>query len=237
MKDNIYARMTKKSWERDWLSTVCFTVFAAISIALISLTTMLFVNLTGAIDNLMKVAKTPDFLQMHMGEIRTEDIERFAREEPGVTDYQVLHFLNLDNSILSLGGQTLLDSTQDNGISVQGDGFDYMIDLDNELPQVLPGQVYVPLGAVLGIFLSVMMFTPLSSQMQKLYGVSQSGFGRVIFAIASALLVGGVIVLFVLRVLKKINKMTAVKALTGNLGEEKKKGNKLGIAFVTAIAG
>lgn len=144
MKDNIYARMTKKSWERDWLSTVCFTVFAAISIALISLTTMLFVNLTGAIDNLMKVAKTPDFLQMHMGEIRTEDIERFAREEPGVTDYQVLHFLNLDNSILSLGGQTLLDSTQDNGISVQGDGFDYMIDLDNELPQVLPGQVYVP---------------------------------------------------------------------------------------------
>lgn len=31
MKDNIYARMTKKSWERDWLSTVCFTVFAAIS--------------------------------------------------------------------------------------------------------------------------------------------------------------------------------------------------------------
>lgn len=404
MKDNIYARMTKKSWERDWLSTVCFTVFAAISIALISLTTMLFVNLTGAINNLMKVAKTPDFLQMHMGEIRTEDIERFAREEPGVTDYQVLHFLNLDNSILSLGGQTLLDSTQDNGISVQGDGFDYMIDLDNELPQVLPGQVYVPvcyeslyhikvgdlmkigeesltvagfirdsqmnsmmasskrflvceedyerlkqlgseeylieflfdegvdsnafktayekaglpmngptitgplikmmntlsdgimiliillisllvliislvcirfmlitrivsetgevgllkaigisaknirmmflrrycvlvfLGAVLGIFLSVMMFTPLSTQMQKLYGVSQSGFGRVIFAIASALLVGGVIVLFVLRVLKKINKMTAVKALTGNLGEEKKKGNKLGIAFVTAIA-
>lgn len=81
-----------------------------------------------------------------------------------------------------------------------------------------------------------MMFNPLSTQMQKLYGVSQSGFGRVIFAIASALLVGGVIVLFVLRVLKKINKMTAVKALTGNLGEEKKKGNKLGIAFVIILA-
>lgn len=404
MKDNIYARMTKKSWERDWLSTVCFTVFVAISIALISLTTMLFVNLTGAIDHLMKVAKTPDFLQMHSGEMNTEEIEQFARMQTGITDYQVLCFLNLDNSILSLGEQSMLDSTQDNGISVQGDGFDYMIDLNNELPEALPGQVYVPvcyesvyhvkvgdmmkigeesltvagfirdsqmnsmmasskrflvckedyerlkhlgseeyliefcfdegvdsnafktayenanlpmngptitrplvkmmntmsdgimilivllisllvliislvcirfmlitrivsetgevgmlkaigisgknirmmflrrygvlifLGAVLGIFLSVIMFTPLSTQMQKLYGVSGSGFGRFFFSVVSALFIGDVIVLFVLRILKTINEMTAVKALTGYLGEEKKKNNKLCITFVTAIA-
>lgn len=346
MKDNIYKRMTQSSWARDWFSTICFTVFVAISIAMIALTTMLFVNLTGAIDNLMEEAKTPDFLQMHMGEISSEEIEKFANEQPGVTDYQVLGFLNFDNSILSLGGQSLLDSTQDNGISVQGNGFDYMLDLDNELPKVQPGQVYVPvcyesvyqiksgdvmkigeeelrvagfirdsqmnsmmasskrflvcdedykrlkdlgseeyliefrfdenvdsnafksayenanlpmngptitgplikmmntlsdgimifIGGLLGIALSYIMFGSLSAQMQKLYGVSESKIGKLLFALISAVVFEGIIFLVILRLLKRLNEMTAVKALTGNYGQQKKKSNKLCIAFVTAIA-
>ena len=65
MKDNIYWRMTKESWRRDRFSTVSFTAFVAISVAMISLTAMLFANLTGAIEYLMEVAGTPDFLQMH----------------------------------------------------------------------------------------------------------------------------------------------------------------------------
>ena len=404
MKDNIYKRMTQSSWARDWFSTICFTVFVAISIAMIALTTMLFVNLTGAIDNLMEEAKTPDFLQMHMGEISSEEIEKFANEQPGATDYQVLGFLNFDNSILSLDGQSLLDSTQDNGISVQGNGFDYMLDLDNELPKVQPGQVYVPvcyesvyqiksgdimkigeeelrvagfirdsqmnsmmasskrflvcdedykrlkhlgseeyliefrfdenvdsnsfksayenanlpmngptitgplikmmntlsdgimifiillisilvliislvcirfmlitrivsesgevgmlkaigisaknikkmfltrysilifIGGLLGIALSYIMFGSLSAQMQKLYGVSESKIGKLLFALISAVVFEGIIFLVILRLLKRLNEMTAVKALTGNYGQQKKKSNKLCIAFVTAIA-
>ncbi|MDD5936040.1 MAG: FtsX-like permease family protein, partial [Clostridiales bacterium] len=394
----------KKSWKRDRFATISFTVFVAISIAMISLTTMLFFNLTGAIDHLMKVAKTPDFLQMHMGEIDTKELERFAGERQEVADFQVHHFLNLDNSILTLAGQSLLDSAQDNGLSVQGDGFDYMIDLNNKLPDVLPGQVYVPVcyesiynvktgdvlkigeqelivagfirdsqmnsmmasskrflvceedyekfkwmgseeylieflfhegvdsnafktayenanlpmngpavtgplvkimntlsdgimifiillisllvllislacirfmlltrviseanevgmlkavgisrkdirsmflrrygwlifvGSVLGVVLSIVMFGPLSSQMQKLYGVSRNGLEKYLFAVLSAVLIGGAIVLFVLRLLRKLNEMTAIKALTGTAGEGKKKKNRLCIAIVTALA-
>ena len=144
MKDNIYWRMTKGSWGRDRFSTVSFTAFVAISVAMISLTAMLFANLTGAIDHLMEVAETPDFLQMHTGDIDTDEVEEFALSRPEVVDYQIIRFLNLENSILMLGEESLLDSTQDNGISVQGDGFDYMIGLDNELPKVCPGEVYVP---------------------------------------------------------------------------------------------
>ena len=123
--------MTKQSWERDRFSAISFSVLVAISVALISLTTMLFMNLTGAIDHLMEVARTPDYLQMHTGELDIEELERFAMEKSEVADYQVLRFLNLDNSILTLGDQSLLDSTQDNGICVQGDRFDYMVDLNN----------------------------------------------------------------------------------------------------------
>ena len=74
MKENIYWSMTKEAWKRDRFSTISFTAFVAISVAMISLTTMLFTNLTGAIEHLMDVAKTPDFLQMHTGDIDTDEV-------------------------------------------------------------------------------------------------------------------------------------------------------------------
>ncbi len=404
MKDNIYWRMTKGSWGRDRFSTVSFTAFVAISVAMISLTAMLFANLTGAIDHLMEVAETPDFLQMHTGDIDTDEVEEFALSRPEVVDYQIIRFLNLENSILMLGEESLLDSTQDNGISVQGDGFDYMIGLDNELPKVCPGEVYVPVcyesiyhvkigddmrignkkltvagfirdsqmnsmmasskrflvceedyenlrslgseeylveflltentdtnafktayedanlpmngptitrplikmmntlsdgiiimiillisvlvlvislvcirfmlltrvvseaeevgmlkaigiagkdirnmflrrynwlvftGVGLGMVISIFLFQPLSSQMQKLYGVSANGLDRYLYVGLSAVFVGSVIVLFVLRILRKLNEMTALGVLTGKLEEGKKNNNMLCIMLVTAIA-
>lgn len=404
MRDNIYRRMTKESWRRDRFSTVSFTAFVAISVAMISLTAMLFANLTVAIEHLMEVAKTPDFLQMHAGDINTDKLEEFALSRPEVADYQIIRFLNLENSILMLGEESLLDSTQDNGISIQGDGFDYMVGLDNELPKVCPGEVYVPVcyesmyhvkigddmrignkklavagfirdsqmnsmmasskrflvceedyenlkslgseeylieflltgntdtnafktayedanlpmngptitrplikmmntlsdgimimiillisvvvllislvcirfmlltgvvsesgevgvlkaigisgkdirnmflrrynrlvlaGAGLGMVISMFLFNPLSSQLQKLYGVSANGTDRYLYAVSSAVFVGGVIVLFVLRILRKLNEMTALGVLTGKIEEGKKNSNMFCIMLVTAIA-
>lgn len=404
MKENIYWSMTKEAWKRDRFSTISFTAFVAISVAMISLTAMLFTNLTGAIEHLMDVAKTPDFLQMHTGDIDAEQMEKFVRNRPEVAGYQVARFLNLENSILMLGEESLLDSTQDNGISIQGDGFDYMIGLDNELPKVCPGEVYVPVcyesmyhvkigdtmrigdhkltvvgfirdsqmnsmmasskrflvcgedyenlkslgseeflieflltegtdtnsfqtayedanlpmngptitrpliqmmntlsdgitimiillisvlvllislvcirfllltrvvseagevgilkaigisgkdirnmflrryrwlviaGAGLGMVISIGLFQPLSLQMQKLYGVSANGRNRYFYAVLSAVFVGGFIVFFVLRILRKLNEMTALGALTGRIDAGKKKGNMLCIMLVTAIA-
>ncbi|MGN0389553.1 MAG: FtsX-like permease family protein [Wujia sp.] len=404
MKDNIYTRMTKEAWRKDRFSVAGFTAFVAISVAMISLTALLFANLTGAIDHLMKKAKTPDFLQMHAGEIDEALIQEFASERPEVADYQIARFLNLENSMLTLGEQSLLDSTQDNGISVQGEGFDYMIGTDNKLPHVQPGQVYVPVcyesmygvklgdtmgigdrtltvagfirdsqmnsmmasskrflvcaedyeslkalgseeylieflfvdgadgnafktayeaaklpmngptitrplvkmmntlsdgimimiillisllvllislvcirfmlltrvvsegtevgmlkaigisrkdikgmflrryrllilaGAGLGVAISIVAFKPLSSQMQKLYGVSANGISKYVYALLSATVIGGVIVLFVLRTLRRLNEMTALKALTGQITDRKKNHNLLCIALVIAIA-
>lgn len=404
MKDNIYWRMTKEAWGRDRFSTVSFTAFVAISVAMISLTAMLFANLTGAMEHLMEVAKTPDFLQMHAGDMDTDELERFVLDRPEVADYQIIRFLNLENSILMLGEESLLDSTQDNGISIQGDGFDYMVGLDNELPIVCPGEVYVPVcyesmyhvkigddmrignrkltvagfirdsqmnsmmasskrflvceedyeslkslgseeylieflltentdmnafktayedanlpmngptitrplikmmntlsdgimimiillisvlvllislvcirfmlltrvvsetgevgilkalgisgkdirsmflrrynclvltGAGLGMVISILVFHPFSSQMQKLYGVSANGLSRYLYALLSAVFVGCVIVLFLLRILRKLNEMTALGALTGSIEEGKKNSNMFCIMLVTAIA-
>lgn len=394
----------KKEPGKDRFSTICFTAFVTMVITMISLTMLLFINLTGAIDHLMETAKTPSFLQMHTGEIDVPKLDNFAQSRDEVTDTQIAEFLNIDNSIIKLGERSLIDSTQDNGLSVQGDGFDFMLDLMNKIPDVQSGQVYVPvcyqslyqvrvgdimeigeeslqiagfirdsqmnsmmasskrflvseedydrlyylgseefiieyllregadtnafktayenanlpmngptitkplikminvlsdgimigiillvsiliflismvcirfvlltriaaeanevgilkaigisrkdikqiffrkyqklifIGAAIGIMLSGLLFRPLAAQMQTLYGVAANGFTMILFAVLGAIVVGSIILLFVNRILKKLNEMTAIKALTQQETTEKKNHNKVCIILVTCIA-
>ena len=118
--------------------------FMAVSAMMLALTALLFSSLLGSVSALMEQAQVPDLLQMHTGELNEGDIARFAKERPEIGRWQICRFLNLDNSEVSLGGHSLLDSTQDNGLCVQSESFDFLLDMDNQHPKVLPGQVYVP---------------------------------------------------------------------------------------------
>ncbi|MGM9531393.1 FtsX-like permease family protein [Intestinibacter sp.] len=124
--------------------SVTTTIFMTVSAMLIALTILLFTNLLGAIDNLMMEAKTPDFLQMHAGTLDENEILNFVEEHTEISDWQISRFLNLENSSISLGDYNLADSTQDNGLTVQGESFDYLLDMENRLPEVSMGEVYVP---------------------------------------------------------------------------------------------
>lgn len=119
--------------------------FMTISAALLILTALLLTNLLGTIDSLMDKAVVPDLMQMHAGEIDEDALSRFAQSHPEVRDWQLCRFLNLSNSSIVLGGHNMVDSTQDNGLSVQSPRFDFLLGMDGELPQVKPGEVYVPI--------------------------------------------------------------------------------------------
>lgn len=134
-------------------------LFMAVSAMLLALTVLLFSSLTGAINGLMDKAEVPDYMQMHGGTVDEREIARFAEsyamassgdsagsweEKRGIREWQICGFLNLDNSRVRLGGQSLADSTQDNGLCVQGERFDYLLDMENKRPEVFPGEVYVP---------------------------------------------------------------------------------------------
>ncbi|MDY3281667.1 ABC transporter permease [Dysosmobacter sp.] len=127
------------------LQAVTTWLFMAVSAFLLALTCLLSVGLLGAVDTLMAAARTPDFLQMHAGEADEAALARFAGEQEQVLDYQTLRFLNLENSDLMLGGHSLADSTQDNGVCVQSGRFDYLVDLENRvIEEVRSGEIYVP---------------------------------------------------------------------------------------------
>ena len=124
--------------------TAAVVCFMTLSAALMGLSVLLFGSLLNSIDKLMETAETPYFLQMHSGEIDRGAIERFAALQPDIDRMQIAEFLNLENGKLSLGGQTLADSTQDNGLCVQNEQFDFLVDLEEERIRVSPGEVYVP---------------------------------------------------------------------------------------------
>ena len=65
-----------------------------------ALTCFLIIGLLSSVDTLMEAAQTPDFLQMHAGEIDEASLVRFAGEQEQVRDYQTLRFLNLENHVI-----------------------------------------------------------------------------------------------------------------------------------------
>ena len=139
------ARILCNDLKGNPLLAVTTWFFMAVSAFLFALTCFLAMGLLGSVGTLMEAAQTPDFLQMHSGEIDEAALVRFAGEQEQVLDYQTLRFLNLENSSIILGGNSLTDSTQDNGVCVQSERFDYLVDLENRvIDEVRSGEIYVP---------------------------------------------------------------------------------------------
>lgn len=137
-------RLIKNEIKNQKLLSIATVIFMAVSSMLIVLALTLFSSLLGSVNHLMKVAKTPDYLQMHAGEVGEQELKDFAEKHIEIEEWQISRFLNLDNNSIFLGEESLVGNTQDNGLSAQGESFDYLVDMDNELPGVQPGQVYVP---------------------------------------------------------------------------------------------
>lgn len=139
--------MNKLLWndiKRNKALSLITVFFMAVSAMLLALTAALSASLLGAIDHLMNQAQVPDYMQMHMGELDESAISRFAESRTEVEDWQICRFLNLENSRLCLGNSSFAESTQDNGLCMQGERFDFLLDMGNQIPEVLPGEVYVP---------------------------------------------------------------------------------------------
>ena len=66
-------------------SILLFIVMTALSLSAVFL---LVTSLFTSIDNLMLKAKTPDYLQMHQGEIDRQKLNEFATNSRYVADFQ-----------------------------------------------------------------------------------------------------------------------------------------------------
>ncbi|NKI22650.1 FtsX-like permease family protein [Paenibacillus dendritiformis] len=142
----MYYRIIRNDMSRSKVITVATMIFVTAAAMLVSLAAILVVNLAGALDMLMTQAKTPHFMQMHSGDINPVRLKAFAERHHNVEEFQVLELINMDGSQIRFGDRSLANSVQDNGLSIQSEKFDYLLDLDGNVINVSDGELYVPVS-------------------------------------------------------------------------------------------
>jgi putative ABC transport system permease protein len=146
----MYFRILRNDVLKSKAITLTTMLFVAAAAMLVALAAVLVVNLAGAIDTLMTQAKTPHFTQMHAGELDLARLAAFAEQNEAVADFQALEFLNVDGAQFSFAGGSLASSVQDNGLAVQSERFDFLLDLDGKVITVSDGEIYVPITYMQG---------------------------------------------------------------------------------------
>ncbi|MCR4598716.1 MAG: ABC transporter permease [Acetatifactor sp.] len=139
-------RLVINDFKANKLITISTCIFMAVTAMLLGLSIFLFASLATSINALMTKAETPHFLQMHTGELDEAKINAFANDRKEVEKKQICKFLNLPNGSLSIGGQSFANNMQDNGLCVQSECFDYLVDANNEVIEAKAGEVYVPVA-------------------------------------------------------------------------------------------
>ena len=119
-------------------------LFMALTAMLLGLSILLFAGLADSIDSLMTDAKTPDFLQMHTGDLDEASLHTFSQQRDDIAAMQICTFLNLQNSQLTLSHVSLENNMQDNGLCRQSERFDYLVDTEYHVIYPKDGEVYVP---------------------------------------------------------------------------------------------
>jgi len=151
----MYLNLLVNNLRKSKLVALTTALFIAAAAMLVALAAVLVVNLSGSIDTLMTQARTPHFMQMHSGDLDAARLAGFADRTEAVADYQTVEFLNLDGARFVFDGSgsagpSLAHSVQDNGLAVQGDRFDFLLDLDGNVITVADGEIYVPIAYMQG---------------------------------------------------------------------------------------
>lgn len=141
----MFLSMIKNDIKKNKVISIVLIMFVTLSSMLVSSGVNVFVNLFGAIDEIMEKAETPHFMQMHSGSINSERLNNFVNTNDLIDEYQTLTSLNIDSSKIIINGESLNEKVQDNAFVVQSPKFDYLLDLNNEIIVPSVGEIYVPI--------------------------------------------------------------------------------------------
>ncbi|MCM1087535.1 MAG: ABC transporter permease [Muribaculaceae bacterium] len=142
-------KLLSSDFKKNRLSNVILFLFMMVSAAIAITVTLSLTQLFSSISNMYETAKPPHFLQMHKGEIRQDDIDRFNREYETVEHWQTAPMLNVygsDMTVLkfSQSSFSLSDCRLDISLVKQNDGYDVLLDSSRQPLVVENGGIGVP---------------------------------------------------------------------------------------------
>ena len=142
----IIGRMLRKDLLRKKLITIVVFTFIFLSALLVASGTNLIIELSTSLNALFARASTPHFMQMHAGPLDQAEIDSWAAANDMVTDQQTVEMITVDGSNLYLGESQNPEenSIMDISFVIQNEDFDFLLDLDNDIIQLSPGEIAVP---------------------------------------------------------------------------------------------
>lgn len=140
----------KKDLNRNRTINFTLLIFIVLSAFLVSLGTMIPIQLFSSINNMYEIARPPHFMQMHVGDFNQVEVDRFAREKDYIEAWQTVEMIDIPGNniqVINSAGTSysMADSLIDNYWVKPTDQYDILLDLDNQplYPEV--GEVGVPL--------------------------------------------------------------------------------------------
>ncbi len=142
----IIGRMLRKDFLRKKLITIVVFAFIFLAALLVASGANLIIELGNSLNALFSTANTPHFVQMHAGPLNQAEIDRWTAANELVTDQQTVEMITMDGSNLYLGESQSPEenSIMDISFVTQNERFDFLLDLENEIIQLAPGEIAVP---------------------------------------------------------------------------------------------
>ena len=126
--------------------TFAVFIFIMLSALLMAGGTNMLITLNDSVDNLFDLASIPHFVQYHSGTIEQALIENWSRQNANVKEQQSSEMINIPGSEIFINSQQPENETvMDIGFVKQNRSFDFLLNLNNEIIEVDPGEIAVPL--------------------------------------------------------------------------------------------
>ena len=126
--------------------TFAVFVFIVLSALFMAAGSNMLITINDSVDNLFNLASIPHFVQYHSGAIEPEIIKSWSQENPNVKSQQNSEMINIPGSEIFINGQQPENETvMDIGFVKQNQNFDFLLNLNNEIISVNPGEIAVPI--------------------------------------------------------------------------------------------
>jgi putative ABC transport system permease protein len=140
-------RILKQDFGRKKGAMLVVFAFITLSAMLLAGGAGLIVELNNSITSLFEVSKAPHFVQMHAGELDSNAISAWAESSPLVHDLQLVEMVTMDGSVLYLDDEAGAENNSIMDISFvrQNKKFDFLLDMQNRIVELEPGEIGIPL--------------------------------------------------------------------------------------------
>lgn len=143
----IVTKILRKDFQRKKIITIVVFAFILLSALLVASGANLIMDLSSALNALIAKSKAPHFVQMHAGEIDQAEIDRWAARNSLVKEQQTVEMITVDGSTLYVGDSETAEenSIMDISFVTQNRSFDFLLDLEDRVIHLSPGEVAVPI--------------------------------------------------------------------------------------------